>query len=132
MRSSLKPAGIRQRRRAFLLASLLVSGSMIGACASPASSVVTVAPPPRLQTPAWAREPCNLSTLQGSDVADLAVAYRARGVDVRECEGKRALAVQTSDTEHRLEDQQAAARAERALPWWRKLNPWRKRTPPVG
>lgn len=46
-------------------------------------------------------------------MGDLAIAYRQRGLDVSECEGRRALAVQTLETEHRLEDEQIAARAKR-------------------
>jgi len=44
---------------------------------------------------------------------DLEARDRARGLDVRECDSKRALAVMTSDEEHRLEDRQAALRAKR-------------------
>lgn len=73
-----------------------------------------------------ATEPCLLSTLQGNESADLAVAYRMRGIDVRECEGKRSLAVQTHTREHELEDAQIAAREERNRPLWKRLTPWRE------
>lgn len=126
MRSKPEPAPTRKPAGRFLLASLLAFGLTTPACAPMRSSVVTVAPPPRLDPPPLAREPCRLSTLQGSEVGDLGVAYRERGVDVRECEGKRALAVQTLDTEHRLEDDQVKAREERARPLWKKLTPWRE------
>jgi hypothetical protein len=76
-----------------------------------------------------AAEPCSLSTLQGDQVGDLAIGYRARGLDVRECEGKRRLAAQTLDAEHALEDEQVAARAERNRSFWSRLMFWRKATP---
>lgn len=48
-----------------------------------------------------------------NSLADLETRDRNRGVDVRECDAKRALAVQVHDEEHRLEDAHAAARAKR-------------------
>jgi len=59
-------------------------------------------------------------------LAELELAYRARGVDIAECDGKRELAVKTSDEEHRLEDEQARQREERNRPFWKKLTPWRE------
>lgn len=126
MRSRPKPAPTPQSRRASLLVSSLAFMLMTSACARPASSVVTIAPAPRLEVPPAAREKCPLSILAGDLVADLAVAYRERGVDLKECEGRRALAVQTIDEEHRLEDLHAAAREERNRSWWQRLTPWRE------
>lgn len=125
MSSTQRPARTRPSRRAFLIPSLLASALMIANCAV-RSSVVTIAAPPRLAVPSLAAETCHLSTLAGEELADLAIAYRSRGLDVRECEGKRALAVQTIETEHRLEDEQIAAREERNRPMWKRLTPWRE------
>jgi hypothetical protein len=46
-------------------------------------------------------------------LADLEARDRARGLDVKECDAKRALAVLVHDEEHRLEDAQRASRAQR-------------------
>lgn len=134
MPSRSNPAPIRRSPRLFLLASLLASASMTASCASlaglfagrpPANQVVSAAPP-RLEVPADARQRCNLS-ITGPTIADLAVAYRMRGVDVAECDGRRELAVRTIDEEHRLEEAHAAAREERNRPFWKKLTPWREK-----
>lgn len=91
----------------------------------PPRQVVSAAPP-RLEVPQNAREPCTATRLEGVTIGDLAIAYRSRGVDIRECEGKRALSVATIDEEHRLEDLHAEARADRNRAWWKKLTPWRE------
>ena len=79
--------------------------------------------------PAEAAEACRLYQLAAEPPptpADLEVGYRMRGADVLECNGKRRLAVQTQEAEHRLEDEQLRRRAERARPWWKRVTPWRE------
>lgn len=63
--------------------------------------------------PAFVVEPCAITVAQGDDLAGLETGYRSRGVDVRECDAKRALAVEVHAEEHRLEDAHSAARAKR-------------------
>ena len=124
MCSSARPAPTRPSHRLFRLASSLASASMIAACAP---TVVSVAgDPPRLTVPSDAAEACALTTLEGEALADLSVAYRMRGVDVRECDGRRRLAVAAMIEEHRLEDAWKAEREARLRPWWKKLTPWRE------
>lgn len=84
---------------------------MSGCAGNPAPPV---AEGPRLAQSDWAREPCKITAGDPETLADLEARDRARGLDVRECDSKRALAVLTSDEEHRLEDLHAQMRARRA------------------
>lgn len=114
-------------RLACPLMSSLVCAIMTASCANGVqSSVDREAPPPQLSTPARALEPCGLSVLEGDGLADLAAAYRMRGVDVVECDGKRALAVQTHAEEHRLEALHAQERVDRNRTLWQRVTPWRE------
>lgn len=126
MLSTSKPARIpmviRRCRQAPWIAFVL----LMTACAAGPSNVPTEAPPVRLAIPQFVREPCKVTTVLNPTVSGLEVRDRARGIDVRECDGKRALAVQALDLEHALEDQQRAARDERNRPWWQRLTPWRE------
>lgn len=76
--------------------------------------------------PAETREPCALTVMANPILADLEAAYHLRGVDVRECDGKRGLAVATHDEEHRLEAAHVAAREERNRSFWKRVTPWRE------
>lgn len=78
----------------------------------------------RLKVPAWARQPCTLTTALDPTLAGLEIRDRARGVDVAECEGKRSLSLQTIDLEHELQDQQIAQRKARSRPRWLRWLPW--------
>lgn len=76
--------------------------------------------------PAQAQTPCALSTLAGDTWADVAILARMRGADVLECEGRRALAVDTHAEEHRLEDRWLEMREDRNRTLWQRLTPWRE------
>lgn len=66
-------------------------------CASRAPSLDLTADAPQVPLPAYAREACPITMGDPATVADLEARDRARGDDVRACDGKRALAVQTAD-----------------------------------
>jgi len=73
-------------------------------------------PPPRLQMPSAAAEPCSLYRMpEQPTLADLEIALAARGAALVECDGRRRLAVETARAEHDLQDQ------------WRTSPPARKR-----
>jgi len=94
--------------------------------AAPSSPAIEHAAPPRLETPAEARKPCEIYTLPTDrpvTQADRDVGYATRGAQILLCDGRRDLAVKTHDAEHELEDRWAADRSRRARPWWRKLIP---------
>lgn len=77
------------------------------------------APPAQLKTPEAAASPCFLDRLADRPTqADFEISYRMRGVNLAECDGKRQLAVDTLEAEHRLLAQQEAIRAWRSRPWW--------------
>lgn len=107
-----KPTQTRRPARRLMLALLSVSTLATASCAGRAPSPVADAP--RLELPGYATEKCKASTFNGSTLADLEVAYRQRGVDIAECDGRRALAVLVHDEEHRLEELHADARKARA------------------
>lgn len=75
--------------------------------------VADEAAPPRLTVPTYAQEPCAVTVATGDAIGDLEMAYRNRGADVRECDGKRQLAIQTHTEEHRLEDEHLRLRERR-------------------
>jgi hypothetical protein len=69
----------------------------MSACAGPRPSVDLTADAPQVETPAYAREKCAITGGDPATLSDLENRDRARGVDVQDCDGKRALAVQTND-----------------------------------
>ena len=84
--------------------------------------ISSAAPSPRLTLPPTAERPCELHRLpEDPTVGDLEVGYMTRGAQIAACDGARQLAVDTLKAERGLGDRQAAMRAERALPWWRRL-----------
>ena len=74
--------------------------------------------------PEHAKTPCTLSLFEGDAIANLLAAYRLRGVDLLECDGRRALAVATHEREHELEDEQRRQREARSRSWLQRLTPW--------
>lgn len=77
----------------------------------------------------WAATPCRVSLLPAHpSKADYESGYNLRGAQIGECDAKRALAVETHEIEHKLENQLAAIRAERARPFWKF---WPSRVAPV-
>lgn len=72
------------------------------------------APPPRLTIPADARKPCGLYRLPANPTqADLEVGYVTRGAQLIECDGLRAVAVTTFDTQAEAEAAWIEARERR-------------------
>lgn len=125
-RSGPGPIRPSSRRAACRLASLIACALTISSCAAGASSVDREATAPRLAMPPQARQACSLSTLEGEAWADAAVLARMRGADVLECDGRRRLAVDTHDEEHRLEAEHEAMRWERNRSLWQRITPWRE------
>lgn len=80
----------------------LVCAIMTASCAgSPPPSAV----PPRLILPQAALTPCRLDRLPDTPtLADLEIAYMARGQALAECDAARKLAVDTLETERTLLD----------------------------
>lgn len=126
MRSRLKAAPTSARRPAFLILSSLALTLATASCATPASNVDREADEPSLEVPARAREACTVTATPVELLSDLETRDRNRGIDVRECDGKRALAVQTIDEEHRLEAEHRRLREARNRTWFERLTPWRE------
>lgn len=112
MRSTPKPTKTPPPLALFRTASVIACALAMTSCAS-APRVADPAPAPRLEQPAFTREPCAVTVAKGPTLADLETAYRARGVDVLACDARRGLAVQVHDEEHRLEDRAAEIRTQR-------------------
>jgi uncharacterized lipoprotein YajG len=92
--------------RRSILPAPLVCGMLISSCASrlPISPVA-----PRIAMPPEAARSCSLYLLpQAPTRADLEIGYATRGAQLVACNAARALAVQTHDAEHALEDQLTA------------------------
>ena len=84
-------------------------------CAS--SHMISSVAPPRLEMPAQAARPCELYLLPAKPTeANLEIGYATRGAQLVACDGARRLAVETYETEHRLQDRRAATRK---VAWWR-------------
>ena len=97
-----------------LLAFVLLTSS----CAS--APPLEGARPPRLQMPSLAAEPCAVYLLPDlANIADLEVGYETRGAQVKACDAWRALAVETFEAEHRIQEDWLAQREARNRPWWR-------------
>ena len=126
MRSRLKAAPTSTPRLGFLILCSIASALAIASCATPASNVDREADEPSLEVPSRAREACTVTTTPVELLADLETRDRLRGIDVRECDGKRALAVQTIDEEHRLEAEHRRLREARNRTWLERLTPWRE------
>ena len=72
------------------------------------------APPPELTIPAEARQACELYRLpENPTQADLEVGYVTRGAQLIECDGRRAIAVTTFDTQAEARAAQVEARERR-------------------
>lgn len=99
MRWTNKPDKTRKPGALYRLAFVTACAVATASCAG----LSRVADAPRLEQPEFTRRICAVSVVKGDTLADLELAYRARGVDVQECDARRALAVQVSDEEHRLE-----------------------------
>lgn len=81
---------------------LLACATLMTACAGRAPILPTA---PRIQMPQAARTPCALYRLPTAPTtADLEVGYATRGAQIVACDAARALAVQTHEAEHDLED----------------------------
>lgn len=126
MRSTSRHDQTRRRAALFRLACSSAFALVMTACAAGPSNVQTEAPLVRLKVPAWARQPCTVTTALEPTLAGLETRDRARGVDVAECSGKHQLTLQVIDLEHELQDQQLAQRESRNRSWWSRLTPWRE------
>ena len=81
---------------------LLACAMLMTACAG--QTLPSAAP--RIQMPQAAQTPCALYRLPVAPTnADLEMGYATRGAQIVACDAARALAVQTHEAEHRLEDQ---------------------------
>jgi hypothetical protein len=81
----------------------LASAPLIASCAAQTPSLPAA---PRIEMPAEARRVCSLYVLPSKPtLADLQIGYATRGAELVACDTARALAVQTHDAEHALEDQ---------------------------
>lgn len=80
----------------------LASAPLIASCAAQTPSLPAA---PRVEMPAEARQVCSLYVLPPRPtLADLQIGYATRGAELVACDTARALAVQTHDAEHALED----------------------------
>jgi hypothetical protein len=80
---------------------------LIASCASRTPSSPAA---PRIEMPAEARQACGLYVLPAKpSLADIQVGYATRGAQIVACDIARALAVQTHDAEHALEDRASGA-----------------------
>ncbi len=104
--------------RPLILTVLLALPLLTAACATPARKLPVAIP--RTDIPADAARACALYLLPASPTqADLEIGFATRGAQILDCDGRRAQAVAAHQLEHDIQDQAAAARAERARPWWK-------------
>ena len=96
--------------RRSILPALLVCGMLMTACATRTPALPAA---PRVALPETVRTPCSLYRLPAAPTqADLEIGYATRGAEIVACDAARALAVQTHDAEHSLEDQVTAKGAK--------------------
>jgi len=96
--------------RCLVLPALLACGTLTTACASRTPNLPVA---PRIQMPQAAQTPCALYRLPSASTnADLEIGYATRGAQIVACDAARALAVQTHEAEHALEDQITAKGAK--------------------
>lgn len=113
--------------RPLILTALVACMSMTAACApfvprSVATQATTEARPPRLETPAWMRQPCRLALLPaGADQAAYDLTFAARGEQLVDCDTVRAASIDLRDREHAAQDAWWRARECRRLSAWRRL-----------
>lgn len=124
MRSSSRPAPTSTPRPAFLILFSIASALATASCVTPASNVDRDAEPPTLELPARTREACTVTATPVELLSDLETRDRNRGIDVRECDGKRALAVATKDEEDRLRAEFYRQREARNRTLLERLTPW--------
>lgn len=103
---------IRAHNLFSILALLIALLLLIAACAKPVAPAPSIAP--RLSLPAAAAQPCRVTATPVATLADLETRDRARGVDVWECDGRRALAVEAFNLQLSLLDRYEEARERRA------------------
>lgn len=124
MRSSSRPAPTSTPRRAFLTLFAIASALATSSCVTPASNVDRDAEPPTLEIPERARQTCRVTATPVETLADLEARDRWRGIEVRECDGMRALAVATKDEEARLRAEFYRQREARNRSLLERLTPW--------
>lgn len=79
---------------------------------------------PQVSIDASAEERCPLYRLPANPTqAELETGYTTRGTQILTCDGRRQLAADTLEAEHRLQAQFTALQAKRAQPWWRRWLP---------
>lgn len=122
MYSTPKPRPTRPRGKSSPILFVLGSATVIASCAlgPPASDIAA----PRLEQPSFTRQPCPVTSTAVASLADLESRDRARGLDTLECDARRALAVQISDEEHRLEIEALKRQAARER-WTCRALGWR-------
>lgn len=111
--------------RPWILTASLACALLTSACAQRGPRLAAVSPPatdalPQVETPAEARQPCEIYRLPArATQADLETGFNLRGLQILECDIKRELAVKAADLEHQLEARALVDRERRRRAWWK-------------